>query len=323
MKERTNVPIWNDTFSHIYAEEAALSYPIADKLIKRLNAKPVHIKHYKDVFNRSGQDFRLQKNSPKLILAKRHNKFLYEGAPIYEHYNNKFYYATLMMNCLYNCRYCYLQGLYQSANIVVFVNPEDYLPVFKQAAPAYISISYDTDIMALEHLFGYAAFFIDFARHNPSITMEIRTKSAGFNAISDIMPASNIILSWTLSPQKIIDVYELSAPSLISRIKAAKSALDKGWRVRICFDPILPFEAWEEDAEQMLDLVQQSIDLKAVDISIGGFRMSVAHFKSLKRMHPAISYPFLINDGSIVKCKEEEIEKMRIMVEDRCSKNQQ
>jgi spore photoproduct lyase len=104
---------------------------------------------------------------------------------------------------------------------------------------------------------------------------------------------------------------------LESRIKAAKAALDKGWRVRICFDPILPFEAWEEAAEQMLDLVQESIDLKAIEISIGGFRMSVPHFKSLKRMHPAISYPFLINDGSIVKCKEEEIEKMRIMVDRR------
>ena len=31
-----------------------------------------------------------------------------------------------MFNCIYDCDYCYLQGMYPSANIVVFVNHEDF-----------------------------------------------------------------------------------------------------------------------------------------------------------------------------------------------------
>ena len=29
------------------------------------------------------------------------------------------------MNCVFDCEYCYLKGMYPSANLVVFVNLED------------------------------------------------------------------------------------------------------------------------------------------------------------------------------------------------------
>ena len=31
-----------------------------------------------------------------------------------------------MHNCIYDCRYCFLQGMYRSAHYVVFINYEDY-----------------------------------------------------------------------------------------------------------------------------------------------------------------------------------------------------
>ena len=31
-----------------------------------------------------------------------------------------------MLNCLYDCRYCFLQGMYRSANYVLYVNYEDF-----------------------------------------------------------------------------------------------------------------------------------------------------------------------------------------------------
>lgn len=30
-----------------------------------------------------------------------------------------------MMNCIFDCEYCYLKGMYPSGNLVVFVNLED------------------------------------------------------------------------------------------------------------------------------------------------------------------------------------------------------
>ena len=31
-----------------------------------------------------------------------------------------------MLNCIYDCNYCFLQGMFNSANYLVFVNYEDY-----------------------------------------------------------------------------------------------------------------------------------------------------------------------------------------------------
>ena len=70
------------------------------------------------------------------------------------------------MNCVFDCEYCYLKGMYPSANLVVFVNLEDILRKWKETcrAPVYLCVSYDTDLLALEHLTGYAARWIEFVR---------------------------------------------------------------------------------------------------------------------------------------------------------------
>jgi len=276
-------------------EEGAADYPIAKAVLSKINSTVIAIPHYKDVFNRPGQDFLAQKASPKLILAVRRDNYFYKGAPMCENYGlEHFYYSTQMMNCIYNCAYCYLQGLYPSANVVAFVNTEDYFSAIP-SEPAYISISYDADIMALENLFGYAALWINFVKQHPHITLEVRTKSANFNSISNIQPCKNVILSWTISPQSVIDTYEEGAPSLSSRLKSVKAAIEKGWNVRLCMDPILPLADWKASFEEMLD----QIDINPsdiYDISLGGFRMSDAQYKKLKRLRP--DFPYVSDDVS-------------------------
>ena len=89
-------------FSHIYIEQKALSYPVTDRILKRFpRSVKVVVQHYKDVFNRTHQDFRRQKDSPKLILAVKQEPFLYQGPEICEDFGNKnFYYASCVLNCL-------------------------------------------------------------------------------------------------------------------------------------------------------------------------------------------------------------------------------
>ena len=31
-----------------------------------------------------------------------------------------------MLNCIYDCKYCFLQGMFNSANYLVFVNYQDF-----------------------------------------------------------------------------------------------------------------------------------------------------------------------------------------------------
>jgi spore photoproduct lyase len=57
-----------DKFSHIYIEEAALKHPVTQSILGRFpHAKTIEIGHYKDLFNRSNQNFQVQKSSQKLF----------------------------------------------------------------------------------------------------------------------------------------------------------------------------------------------------------------------------------------------------------------
>ena len=55
-------------FSHIYIEKDAIGYPLAELALSKFSGSTiVNIDHYKDLFNRKGQNFQLQKKSMKLI----------------------------------------------------------------------------------------------------------------------------------------------------------------------------------------------------------------------------------------------------------------
>ncbi|GIT63906.1 MAG: hypothetical protein Ct9H300mP22_3060 [Gammaproteobacteria bacterium] len=60
------------------------------------------------------------------------------------------YYFSHMLNCVYDCRYCFLQGMYRSANYVLFINYEDFeaeieSSIKSASAPAVFFSGYDCD----------------------------------------------------------------------------------------------------------------------------------------------------------------------------------
>ena len=242
-------------FSHVYLEEGVEDYAITGVILDRLpNATQVSVKDYKNMFARPGQDFQLQKRSPKLILARKKDNFIYTGSLASQNFGYRnFYYNSLLLNCIYNCDYCYLQGMYPSGNMVIFVNEDDFLKAtlsaienrLYQKEPLYLCISYDTDLLAFETVVPYASRFIEFTREQEDLIIEIRTKSANWRCLKDIRPIERCILAWTLSPPLVAKQYEKLTPSSDQRIEAIKHCLELGWPVRLCFDPVLRVENWE------------------------------------------------------------------------------
>jgi len=298
--------LWNTDFSHIYVERKAADHPRAKRILSRLkNSRLIEIGHYKDVFCRSRQSFRLQKHSPKLILAVKEGNLLYKGARVCQDFgNHHFYYTSCVMNCPYDCEYCYLQGMYPSANIVIFVNLEDiFLDVEKllKSHPVYLCISYDTDLLALEGITGFVSSWLGFASRHDSLVIELRTKSANFNAIKDIPPLDNVILAWTLSPVEVIHDYEEGTPSLQARLKSIKRAVDRGWKVRLCFDPIIFTRDWKRQYGACVKEVFEELSPDSIhDVSLGVFRISKEYLKRIHKDRPnslVFAYPFEEREG--------------------------
>ncbi len=306
-------------FSTVYAEKQ-----VQEKLHSfSLPCEPIFIEHYKDLFNRSHQNFAEQKKAPSLILAKKTGTLIYKGAPVCQSFGNEyFYYTSCMMNCIYHCDYCYLQGMYPSGHVVVFINLEDYfkeLELLLKKHPVYLCISYDTDLLALESRFGFVKRWLSFAKTHKNLSLEIRTKSGNpmiFQELAKLFeqPSSpleeiqsltqqkqQIIFAWTISPETIIETIEHGTASLSLRLKALLAAKEAGFSVRLCFDPMIYHSNWKESYAQLVLEIFSKIPSEVLfDVSIGVFRISTEYLKNMRKKRPdcaIVQYPYITEQG--------------------------
>lgn len=296
-------------FSTVYAEKNVWNADFE----KLFPVTPIFIRHYKDIFNRNHQDFAAQKKAPALILAKKTGTLIYKGAPVCQSFGNEhFYYTSCMMNCIYHCDYCYLQGMYPSGHVVVFVNLEDYfaeLELLLKEHPVYLCISYDTDLLALEQIFSFVSKWLSFAKTHPDLTLEIRTKSGNpsvFDHLANIYKGAetlkkNIIFAWTVSPERLCRTTEHGAASLPLRLKALNAAKLAGFSVRLCFDPMIFHSDWKNNYSTLVDFIFSTVSAHDLyDVSIGVFRISTEYLKNMRKKRPdnaIVQYPYITEHG--------------------------
>ena len=319
---------YNEKFSHIYVEERVRDHPRTKQILSRFpRARVVEIAHYKDVFNRHGQTNVLQHEAQSLILAKKTEHYFYAGAPVCQDFGNtNFYYCSTMMNCLYDCSYCYLKGMYPSGHMVIFVNLEDYfaaLDAILKKQSMYVCISYDADLLAMEAVTGYVRLWSAYAKRHTNLKLEVRTKCAN-PQIWDLPCLSNVIYAFTLSPQAMITAFERDTPTAAARISCAVEGLKRGFLVRLCFDPILYFPDWKEayaalfaqlDAEMKRCGITRGF-AQLVDVSVGTFRISQEYMKKLRHLlpdAPAVQYPY-VNENGVYQYPQKRLQEMEAFV---------
>ena len=292
---------YQEHFQHIYVEEAILQSPDVERVLRKFpKAKVIPIRHYKDVFNRKKQGRLAQSRSRKLILAKKEGQRLYDGAVVCQDFSEShFCYTSLLMNCPFHCAYCYLQGMYPSSNLVMFLNLEDYFSDCKkwiaEKGRLYLCISYDTDLLAMEGVYPYVEEFARFLNQENALRIEVRTKAGGEGLWRKMqrLPLSSdarkrMIFAFTLSPEEIIEEAEEGTARLSSRIFAIQKALEEGYLVRLCFDPMIYHPRWKELYGDLLQEVFEKIPMEQIhDCSVGSFRISESYLKAMGKALPS------------------------------------
>lgn len=291
---------YQEHFQHIYVEKAILQSPDVERVLRKFpKAKVIPIKHYKDVFNRKKQGRLAQSLSRKLILAKKEGQRLYDGAVVCQDFSEShFCYTSLLMNCPFHCAYCYLQGMYPSSNLVMFLNLEDYFSDCKkwiaEKGSLYLCISYDSDLLAMEGVYPYVEEFARFLNQENALRIEVRTKAGGEGLWRKMqkLPLSlegrkRMIFAFTLSPEEIIEEAEEGTARLSSRIFAIQKALEEGYLVRLCFDPMIYHPRWKELYSDLLQEVFEKIPMEQIhDCSVGSFRISESYLKAMGKALP-------------------------------------
>lgn len=291
----------------VYVERDALEYPDTERIMERLPDAPVQvIGHYKDIFNRPGQHFQTQKHAPALILAVEKENLLYDGKSRVASWgaNLPLYYNAPVRNCVYNCDYCFLQGMHNSGNLVVYVNTEDFMAAASRKAsvePIFLSISYLTDLLALEPLLPICERWISFAETNDNLTIEIRTKSDLFRVIRHLGKPLNTVLSFSLSPDHIARRYERGCAPLQGRLLAAREAIRAGWRVRLCIDPIVRTADWKRQYTEFVREIFRRLPSDGIEeISFGVVRLAPDFLKRIQLMRQdsdILYFPFVTEES--------------------------
>ncbi len=277
----------------IYVEKAVKNHPRTKKILQRfLNKTIIECEHYGEIFNIKAQNFRLQKQKPALILAqKENNKVLPtpEGFGIGGEQN---FYFSHMLNCVYDCRYCFLQGMYHSANYVLFVNYEDFQSAILQKlmdveSKAYFFSGYDCDSLAYEPVTGFVENFIPFFAEYPKAILELRTKSTNTKSLLKFTPIPNCVVAFSFTPEDISREVEHKVPEVAKRISAMQTLAQKGWQVGLRLDPLIYKKDFEAQYEQLIEAVFADLPKASLhSVSVGPMRFPVKMYQKVVKLYP-------------------------------------
>ena len=288
----------------VYVEREVAEHPRTARVLQRI--KPRHIVHcerYGEVFNRHNQNFRLQKAHPALILAAKHGRRLLPVPADYAFTAAPAFYFSHMLNCLYDCRYCFLQGMFRSAHYVLFVNYEDFIDDIRaqcaaSAAPVWLFSGYDCDSLALEPVTGFVEPFICACDEIPNAWLELRSKSTQIRSLLAMAPKPRCVCAFSLSPAAVVDAFEHRTPSLAARLAAIARLQAHGWTVGLRFDPLLPVADFEAVHSAFFETVFATIDATRLhSVTLGVLRLPRDQARTIARLYP---------DESLFAVKSEE-----------------
>ena len=279
-------------FSSVYIEEEIAETERVTDILERLGDIPkIRIERYGEIFNRAGQNFRLQKQAPALILAKKHGKKVLPAPEGYGFEQGGGFYFSHMLNCLYDCRYCFLQGMYRSAHYILFTNYEDFMhDILGQSAQAGGNVfysGYDCDSLAMEPVSGFCDSFIPFFGSRSDMTLEIRTKSTQVRKLLEFDPLHNCVVAMSFTPEAAAKRWEHRVPAITKRLQAMRKLQQAGWPVAIRFEPVIAEPEVENNYERLFQQVFATLDGELLhSVSLGEFRLPTGFHKKMVKLYP-------------------------------------
>ncbi len=303
-------------FSAIYIEEEVAQSQRVRQLLARFPHVPqIHCGRYGEVFNRKSQNFRLQKKAPALVLAKKYGNLLLPAPPGYGFDEGNSYYFSHMLNCLYDCRYCFLQGMYSSANYVLFVNYEEFETALESkilssdGGGVYYS-GYDCDSLALEPVSNFCEYFVPVFAKYPNAMLEIRTKSTQIRCLLEQATIENCVVAMSFTSQEAALQWEHKVPSIEKRIKALCKLQQAGWKVAIRFEPLVLDDNHQTCYRSLFETIFSALDAEKIHtVSSGLFRMPLDFHKKIVKLYPdeeLFARPTVTSDGMIALQNQEE-----------------
>ncbi len=215
---------------------------------------------------------------------------------------------TPAVGCPFNCSYCFLNFYSKDKGITIYSNTDEMFKELKEFltlrknTPTRIGTGEFMDSLAIKELDDVNKELAKIIREGGNAIIEFKTKSKRIQPMLDIPAHKNIVLSWSLNPQSIIDTEEPLTASLQERLEAAKTAADYGYSIALHLDPI-----FMEDKllDEYIDLIGKTMSIvpasKVRWLSMGGFRYT-EELKLCMLEKSGLNKTYL--SGEFVRCED-------------------
>jgi len=197
-------------------------------------------------------------------------------------------------NCPMDCAYCYLQEyLAENAALKVFSNVSDLIAEADRTITKHRGLFFRigtgeiTDSLALEPYTGMAGELIPYFAEQPNVLLELKTKSDCVESLLGLDPKERVVVAWSMNPQRVIDWDEHGTASLAERLAAARRCQQAGYRLGFHFDPVIEYDGWDSDYEDMIEETFATIDWRRLAwVSLGVLRTTPGLKRTMRERFP-------------------------------------
>jgi len=156
-------------------------------------------------------------------------------------------------SCGFDCSYCSIQSFYNQNTITFDANFKDKLLNLQLDSNKtyHIGTGQASDSLMFGNREGILDALFEFARKNPNVILEFKTKSDNISYLLENDVPKNILCTWSLNTPTIIQNEEHLTASLDKRIAAARKVADKGVKVGFHFHPIVEYVGYLDEYQEV------------------------------------------------------------------------
>jgi spore photoproduct lyase len=279
-------------FKNILIEKSLISFPQVERIIKKFpKSEIIWIDRYDELWGKFKKPYLHKRDTLNLYLAQKKGHLVKKTPDAYGINRGDHYYFIHAFNCIYECQYCYLQGYFKNPDIVLFLNHDEILQEMQALSSnaeneIWFHAGEYSDSLALSHITEELPLYFDFFSRNPHAFLELRTKSANIRELSKLSPLENVIVSFSLSPEKISSEIDLKTPSLKGRLVAMEELSKLGFKLGIHFDPILLVPDVISQYQELIQELKGRGLLEVEYLSLGVVRFTADVFHEVKSNYP-------------------------------------
>jgi len=174
-------------------------------------------------------------------------------------------------SCGFDCSYCSIQSFYNQNTITFDATFKEKL-LNLQLDPNktyHIGTGQASDSLMFGNREGVLDALFEFAKKNPNVILEFKTKSDNIAYLLENDVPKNILCTWSFNTPTIIENEEHLTASLEKRIRAARQVADKGVKVGFHFHPIVEYLGYLDEYQEVYE--QLILQFKPSEVALVSF----------------------------------------------------